>query len=391
MTKSLELGEVPFYWRVKTALNQPPNDIPVRLPFAFSFMEDMQLVVQKRNPVVLQCLERIYKENANVGYLQEGHALAESYGGEFIEFFKKASALLPKPPTSAADIGCGGIYLLNRVRDQGLTVKGIDPSPVTVKAGRKAGIEIVQDFYPSSAFKERFDVLFHYDVLEHVEDPVAFLKAHHANLSPQGALIFAVPDCSHHIELGDVSMLLHEHLNYFDRDSLANVVRAAGFEPLLLEPANHGGVLLCCAVQQKDDSARIQVKKQNLKFQAFCDKAKIALETFTMLPKQSPQGDLGLYVPLRSFPYLSKLPSSVKLRFFDDDPGLWGHYYDGFDVPIENMSELLMRPPRQIVICSLAFGHKIAARLRGTLKNEVGLVLWSQLFKQEIYTNQDAG
>jgi len=384
MTKPLELGEVPFYWRVKTTLNQPPNDVPARLPFAFSFMEEMQLVVQKRNPMVLQCLERIYNENANVGYLQEGHALAESYGGEFIEFFKRASVLLPNPPTSAADIGCGGIYLLNRVREQGLTVKGIDPSPVTVRAGSKAGIEIVQEFYPSPAFTERFDVLFHYDVLEHVEDPVAFLRAHHANLSPEGAVIFAVPDCSHHIALGDVSMLLHEHLNYFDNESLANVVRAAGFEPLLLEPANHGGVLLCCAVQKESPARPLESDQRDLKFRTFCSKARSALQRFACLVNQTRQGELGLYVPLRAFPYLGQLSAGIKLRFFDDDPGLRGHYYDGFDVPIENLDELVMHPPERLLICSLAFGHKIAARLRDRQISDIGVVTWPELFDEVI-------
>jgi 2-polyprenyl-3-methyl-5-hydroxy-6-metoxy-1,4-benzoquinol methylase len=382
MVESLELGEVPFYWRVKKTAIQPPHDVPACLPFAFSFMEDLQLVIQKRNPVVLQWLERVYKEDANVGYLQEGHALAESYGGEFIEFFRRASALLPKPPASAADIGCGGVYLLQQVRKQGLTVKGIDPSPITAEAGRKAGIEIVPDFYPSPSLTEHFDVLFHYDVLEHVENPVAFLRAHHGNLSSHGALIFAVPDCSHHIALGDVSMLLHEHLNYFDEDSLARVVRAADFEPLLLEPARHGGVLLCCAVPAVSRVAPAKPVKDDSKFQTFRTKAQTALQRFAALARQAGQGELGLYVPLRAFAYLGQLPSETRVRFFDDDPGLRGRYYDGFDVAIENRDELATRPPAQIMVCSLAFGHKIAARLREMQLDKLHIVMWYELFNE---------
>lgn len=380
MVESLELGEVPFYWRIKKTAAQPPHDVPARLPFAFSFMDDLQLVIQRRDPVVLQWLEHVYKEDANVGYLQEGHALAESYGGEFIEFFLRASALLPQPPASAADIGCGGVYLLQKVREQGLTVKGIDPSPVTVAAGRRAGIEIVPDFYPSPSLTEHFDVLFHYDVLEHVEDPVAFLRAHHANLSSHGALIFAVPDCSHHIELGDVSMLLHEHLNYFDGESLSHVVRAAGFEPLLLEPARHGGVLLCCAVPATNRAVPAASVKGDSKFQTFRAKAQTALRRFAALADQSGRGELGLYVPLRAFPYLGQLPSDVRLRFFDDDPGLRGRYFDGFDVAIENRDELAARPPGQVIVCSLAFGQKIAARLHEKQLGELRIVMWSELF-----------
>jgi 2-polyprenyl-3-methyl-5-hydroxy-6-metoxy-1,4-benzoquinol methylase len=382
MVESLELGEVPFYWRVKKTAIQPPHDIPTRLPFAFSFMEDLQLVIQKRNPVVLQWLERVYKEDANVGYLQEGHALAESYGGEFIEFFRRASSLLPTPPTSAADIGCGGVYLLQKVREQGLTVKGIDPSPVTAAAGRKANIEIVPDFYPSPSLTEYFDVLFHYDVLEHVEDPVAFLRAHHANLSSHGALIFAVPDCSHHIALGDVSMLLHEHLNYFDEDSLARVVRASGFEPLLLEPARHGGVLFCCAVPATSRAVQNEPSKRNSKFEVFRVKAQAALKRFAALVRHSDRGELGLYVPLRAFPYLGQIPPESTVRFFDDDPGLRGCYYDGFDVAIENRDELAARPPALVMICSLAFGHKIAARLRDKQVDNLRMVMWSELFDE---------
>jgi 2-polyprenyl-3-methyl-5-hydroxy-6-metoxy-1,4-benzoquinol methylase len=380
LVELLELGEVPFYWRVKKTAAQAPHDVPARLPFSFSFMEDLQLVIQKRNPVVLRWLERIYKRDANVGYLQEGHALAESYGGEFIEFFRRASSLLPTRPASAADIGCGGVYLLQRLREQGLKVKGIDPSPVTAAAGRKAGINIIPEFYPSPSLTEHFDVLFHYDVLEHIEDPVAFLRAHHANLSSHGALIFAVPDCSHHIALGDVSMLLHEHLNYFDEDSLARVLRAAGFEPLLLEPARHGGVLLCCAVPSAGRSVRTKPVDGFSKFQFFRAKAQATLQHFASLQHQCGQGELGLYVPLRAFPYLGKLPPETKVRFFDDDPGLRGCYYDGFDVVIENMDDLAARPPALVMICSLAFGNKIAARLRESLGDDLRIAIWSELF-----------
>ena len=78
LTESLELGEVPFYWRIKKSITQPPQDIPARLPFAFSFMDDLQLVIQRRDPEVLKWLEHVYREDANVGYLQDGHALAAS-------------------------------------------------------------------------------------------------------------------------------------------------------------------------------------------------------------------------------------------------------------------------------------------------------------------------
>jgi 2-polyprenyl-3-methyl-5-hydroxy-6-metoxy-1,4-benzoquinol methylase len=379
--ETLDLGLVPFYWRTKTNIDQPPHDIPAVLPFSFSFNEKLQLIIQKRNPDILDALERVYTENANVGYLQEGHALAESYGGEFIEFFERATASLPIRPTSVADIGCGGVYLLQELKKRGLEVKGIDPSPVTVEAGRRAGVEIVPDFYPSPSLTQRFDVLIHYDVLEHVEDPVAFLRSHHANLATSGGIVFAVPDCTEHIELGDVSMMLHEHLNYYDQESLANVVRAAGFEPQLLEPAKHGGVLLCFATS--NGTANVgQSGIENAgytKFDRFHERAKTAMQRFSQLADSVTDGTLGLYVPLRAFPYLGALRKTSHLRFFDDDPGLHGKFYDGFDVSIENFSDLVANPPKSLMICSLAFGDRIAQKVESESLTTL-VTRWKNLF-----------
>ena len=43
MIDTFEMGEVPFYWRVKRTALQTPHDVPACLPFAFSFIEDLQL------------------------------------------------------------------------------------------------------------------------------------------------------------------------------------------------------------------------------------------------------------------------------------------------------------------------------------------------------------
>jgi 2-polyprenyl-3-methyl-5-hydroxy-6-metoxy-1,4-benzoquinol methylase len=379
---NLDLGAVPFYWRTKTNINQLPNDIPTVLPFSFSFNEKLQLIIQERKSEVLDTLERVYTENANVGYLQEGHALAQSYGGEFIEFFERATAGLHTQAISVADIGCGGVYLLQELMKRGMNVKGIDPSPVTIEAGRRAGIEIVPDFYPSRLLTQQFNVLIHYDVLEHVEDPVAFLQFHHTNLAPGGGIVFAVPDCTEHIKHGDVSMMLHEHLNYYDEVSLTNVLRAAGFEPQLLEPAKHGGVLLCYAVPAENSNLKVDRIKGDEKFRVFRDKALTALKRFADLAGL--EDELGLYVPIRAFPYLGKFRPEARLRFFDDDPGLHSRYYDGFDVAIENFNDLVAHPPKKVIICSLAFGHKIASRLREKKIDTSRIVLWTELFDETL-------
>ena len=172
-------------------------------------------------------------------------------------------------------------------------------------------------------------------------------------------------------------MVLHEHLNYFDRQSLENVVRSAGFKPLRIESAKHGGVLLCCAVVD-NDMPRPLMDKSRDKFNSFCVNANRALENFKA--KASVSGELGIYVPLRAFPYLSQISPDQVIRFFDDDPGLRGCYYDVQDASVENATDLLANPPERVLICSLAFGDRIAARLREISDKQLDIVLWSELF-----------
>ena len=122
--------------------------------------------------------------------------------------------------------------------------------------------------------------------------------------------------------------------------------------------------------------------KDDSKFQTFRAKTHTALQRFAALARQSGEGELGLYVPLRAFPYLAQLSSVTRVRFFDDDPGLRGCYYDGFDVAIENRDELANRHPAQVIVCSLAFGQKIAARLREKQLDKLRIVMWSELFDE---------
>jgi len=362
---TIDLGLVPFYWRTKPAPGPDGSGIPQRLPFAFAFDTGLQLVIQQRRPEVLNWLNVVYTRDTNVGYLQEGHSLAESYGNDFLHFFARTA----RPSSygrgqSLAEIGCGGVYLLDRLRAQGYDVVGIDPSPVTVRAGARAGIRIIPEFFPSPSLHESFDVIIHYDVLEHTDDPVAFLGAHRNHLRPGGEVVLAVPDCTAHIAGGDIAMMLHEHLNYFDEASLGLTVRTAGFEPIAIERSSHGGVLFCHA--RLGGTSSPPPAGSTAKFDGFAKLVGGTRASISVIFESAHRRgeDIGCYVPLRAFPYLGPaLDADIRVRLFDDDPGVHGRYFDGIDLPVENMHDLIARPPRNLIVFSQAFGDAICDRV----------------------------
>ena len=364
MNKEINLNKLPFYWRMTNKPNYPTNPVPDFVDFSFDFNEEYQLVTQKRNSKTWTYLETIYKENYNVGYLQEGHDLAISYGGDFLNFIKKSINTFNPSIKRVSEVGAGGCYILSKLKEKGYYVSAIDPSPIAIQAGLEMGIDIIEDFYPTTVQMPKTDLIIHYDVLEHVLDPSNFIKEHAKDLNQDGLIAFAVPDCSKYIQAGDVSMILHEHINYFDQESLRNVVESAGFEVLNIGPANFGGVLYCVA---KVSKIKFISKRGFIKFEKFNQNLQILKSKVVNIINKcvDENNTLGCYIPLRAMPYLciAGKENYKNIRFFDDNAGIYNQYFDGFNFKVENIKDAIENPVSCMLIMSAAFGQQIKNKI----------------------------
>ena len=318
--------------------------------------------------MTLEYLNRIYKENYNVGYLQEGHALADLYGDDFLKFLIQGIDNQQPYVKKIAEIGAGGCYLLNQLKNKGFMVQAIDPSPVSIDAGEKLGITIINDFYPTKKINSKYDLIYHYDVLEHVEEPVTFINHIYDDLTEGGIMVLAVPDCSDYIQYGDISMVLHEHINYFDHESLENVINSSKLNLLEIKKSNYGRVLYCIAKKEIEPVINT-IKHDNKKFIKFKSQTIILknkiLEHISLNFKSGKK--IGFYIPLRALPYLSLIDNIDKnsFRFFDDNPDLKNSLFDGFEIPIENIDTINSKPLDTLYILSDAFGDNLKAKVLG--------------------------
>ncbi len=373
MNRNIYLGKIPFYWGMQDDLDHIPGNIPQFLPFELTFNEHLQLFQQKKCDYVNKCLQKVYLHDSNAGYLQEGHVLAELYGGDFLKFM---DTLLQQRPQlqSFLEIGSGGGYLLKKLKHRGYQVLGIDPSPVAVRNAKACNVDVINDFYPVSGQTiNPVDCIYHYDVLEHVSDPVAFLTAHKKELKPDGIVILAVPDCTLSVRKGDISMVLHEHINYFDEESLANTIKAAGFDLLHIQPSKKMGVLYVAAQSTDKKHVFPPPSLTQKKFDTYLKGLhKILVNLKNFLDPKNSDKITGIYVPLRLIPYLAILKIVKRIRFFDDDPAMRDKYFSGFDIPVENMEQLVSKPVDRLIIASFPFAaiieKKVRERLGQTIK-----------------------
>lgn len=369
------LDKLTFYWRVKANSNDK-NIVPNFLPFEFDYNNKLRLIIQKRNKMTLRYLHRVYKQLPNIGNLQDSNQWSSLYGKDFLTFLNSSISRAGKKDAKILEIGCGGCLLLESLKKNGYEVLGIDSSPFAREEGKKRGIKVIQDSFPSKKLKGKFDIILHSDVIEHVINPVEFLKMQFEHLNNNGVLIISTPDCTESLAFGDISMILHQHFNYFDIEGLEKTVAAAGFGDIHIEKAKYGGSLYCFARKKigmkkklliNNDVTSIKFKKFLSKHVALKSRMKVYLDKVLSKKKNS----LGLYAPIRAFPYINLINVNSKFRFFDDTAYWHMKYFDGLSVKIENFKDLENNPVTDLLIMSPTFGEKIEQKVKEVFSNKI--------------------
>lgn len=379
---SIAIEKLPFYWRLSPTGEARSNIVQDYYPFVFSQQPEFGLVIQERNAAVLDALEKIYQQEYNIGYLQDANEIARPYGVDFIRFLDQVLADNPGIH-KVLEIGCGGCVILEGFKNRGYDVVGVDSSPFAAKEGAKKGVKVVTAFFPTPLITEQFDLVFNVDVLEHIHKPLDFLKQIHEALSPDGIVVVNVPDATESIEIGDISMAMHQHLNYFTEDSLAALLRSAGFEVLHVVKAGYGGSLYAAARRSKTAEGNIH---GNLDDSAAHDRfpvlARQVLSTFDQLVASivtDKSASLGFYVPLRTLPYIAMSGRFSGFRFFDDTNHWHYREFDGVPVTIENFADLQKEPVTHLLIMSLTFGDVIRKKIHASFGNRIKTYTLSEI------------
>jgi 2-polyprenyl-6-hydroxyphenyl methylase/3-demethylubiquinone-9 3-methyltransferase len=99
----------------------------------------------------------------------------------------------------ALDVGCGAGLLAEPLARLGATVTGIDAAPenIAVAADHAAAGGLAIDYRAGELEQlagERFDLVTCLEVIEHVADPAAFVRALGAVLAPGGLMILSTPN-----------------------------------------------------------------------------------------------------------------------------------------------------------------------------------------------------
>src|SRR5260370_32993900 len=131
-------------------------------------------------------------------------------------------------PGRACEIGCGNGLVQRQIEDRfGIPVDGIDLNLSALKASIscKGKLFCYDIFEERPEFRETYDFLFLFDVLEHIEDQLGFLTRAVDFVRPGGWIAINVPARQELFSAFDAQV---GHVRRYSLESLSEVVAKAG-------------------------------------------------------------------------------------------------------------------------------------------------------------------
>jgi len=375
------IGSLPFYY---INLPQPTNGnaLPDDLPFYLDTNMETGTLVQVPNIEVSKALTKVYQLGSMITGMMDKDGIGAQYAEDFISFLTKSGMEFDN--LNVLEIGCGTGYLLYCLKLLGANVLGIEPGPQAISGSLTYEVPIINDFFPSELVKYKFDLIVLYGVLEHIENTKHFLNAIKQNLADGGRIAVSVPDCTPYLIHGDISMLMHEHWNYYTKITLENTIRKYTGLDCLTEVSSFGGALYSITLPDQNILPKPMNYEESDIIKYYPSMAIKSIKRISSIFKEMLKDMVvGIYVPARAINLLFLMRENLdftRIRFFDDNSLIHGCYFPGFNIKIESFQELISNPPDYIIIMSSSFGQQISAKINIFL-NGLQIITWEALFK----------
>jgi 2-polyprenyl-3-methyl-5-hydroxy-6-metoxy-1,4-benzoquinol methylase len=129
-------------------------------------------------------------------------------------------------------------------------IVGIEPNEVQATQARNSvRVQVYNEPYSDECFAEnRFDVITFIQVMEHLPDPLAAMRAAYRHLKPGGMLVIEVPSFNNpRVLLSRLTRIswfvrsdfIPTHISYFTAKTLSTCVRKSGFVVKKIQIGNY--------------------------------------------------------------------------------------------------------------------------------------------------------
>jgi 2-polyprenyl-3-methyl-5-hydroxy-6-metoxy-1,4-benzoquinol methylase len=182
------------------------------------------------NPVPAEYATGQYYDQTAAGYYLSAPKLQSDYSP--VRFERELSLFRAHCPRGEVlDVGCGSGAFLYHLRNRFGTdyrISGTDVSGPPLNHAEAQGIPVIRGNFPEHDFgNQKFDAITFWAVLEHLFEPVRFIKKAAEILKPAGICFVLVPNINSLAVrlLGKRYRYIYtQHLNYFSAETLIKMV-----------------------------------------------------------------------------------------------------------------------------------------------------------------------
>ncbi len=231
-------------------------------------------------------------------------------------------------------------------------------------------LHFVKEYYSGPAHDVRPDLIIARQFLEHVDDPLLFLRSLREGIGDGAntALVLEVPNALDMLERMDVWDVIYEHPIYFTPQALENVLRSAGFEVDEIRPVYENLYLIAEATPGAADSEHTSVESElEQAATRFAEGYQERLDRWRSTLADIRGGDLRAVLwgaGARGDTFLNAVGASADIPLaIDINPRKWGKHMAGTGQLIAPPDALMDDPPDIVVIANEIYREEIEKRL----------------------------
>lgn len=168
---------------------------------------------------------------------------------------------------SVLEIGCAQGEFLEKIKTKGINGTGLELNSRATKNGRAKGLSILEESIQAHAqkYKERYDVVCSFQVMEHISPIEEFIQASVDVLKPGGKLIISVPNNDSVVFTTDDAAILNmppHHMGIWNLNSLLSLQRLfpLRMEHVYIEPLQSYHATFAIKVAEKKFLEKLERK-----------------------------------------------------------------------------------------------------------------------------------
>ena len=269
-------------------------------------------------------------------------------------------------------------YLLDKIKTNN-DVYGCDPSQESKNLKKKYGSKKIKTlFYKKGIYKKKeFDIIIFRNLLEHIYDIKKFLESVKYSLKDNGHIFIDVPNIKAIVNSGSLGVFFHQHISYFSKNTITNVLNLNGFE---VKKIYEGNPNLFVYAVKKDAGKKINLKNNDNEFLIKnIKKSKKIKEKILKIFSNKNNSQIALFgmsaLATTIVNFLSKKFRDKIVMLIDNDKEKQGKILCGYNKVIAKPKDLLKTDFDKLLVCSYFFKKEIVQSLSLHIKNKKKIIL----------------